>query len=96
MNNIELILGVNFWFYRLLPVSQMQYFCNTLYEEDRSSPGSRAVASKHVTTEYCYISTDQHVYRQRMFENGCCGRYLGLRVGNKRFRDKQIARCEAA
>jgi len=29
-----------------------------LHEEERSSPGSRAVAPKHVVTEYCYVWTE--------------------------------------
>jgi hypothetical protein len=69
-----------FGFTVTLPVSQMQCFCNTLHEEERSSPGSRAVAPKHVVTEYCYVSTEPRVYRQRMFSNGVLWKIFGLKV----------------
>ena len=62
-----------------LPVGQMQCFCNTLREEERSSPGSRAVAPNYVVPEYCYIWILPHVYRQRMFESGVLWKIFGLK-----------------
>ena len=69
-----LILG----FTVMLPVSQMQCFCNTLHEEERSS-GSRAVAPKYLVPEYCYVSTKPRVYWQKMFENGVLWKIFGLK-----------------
>jgi hypothetical protein len=63
----------------MLPVGQMHCFSSTLHEEEISSRRSRAVAPKLVVTEYCYVSTEPHVYRQRMFENGVLWEIFGLK-----------------
>jgi hypothetical protein len=74
------LLAPIFGFAVMLPVSQMQCFCDTSHEKERSSPGSRAVAPKLVVPEYCYVSTEPHVYRQRSFENGVLWNIFGLKV----------------
>lgn len=68
-----------FVFTVMLPVGQVQRFCGTLREEERSSPGSRAMAPKYVAPEYCYVSTVPHVYRQMMFVNGVLWKIFWLK-----------------